>query len=91
MIDLVHKSATPLIQVQFINIDGFNTGEKAEIYWGIRLYELARAAGIKFYVWGNLDYTLRKGNYDPKFRCGHYDGKGRVGGKYPQQGLLIQG
>ncbi len=66
-----------------MNIDGFNCGEKAEIFWGIRAYEIALAAGLKFYVWGNLDYALKKANWDAKFRCGHYDGKGRVGGKFP--------
>jgi len=41
---------------------------------------LAREEGIKFFVWGNLDYGYKKADYDPKFRCAHYDGKGRVGG-----------
>jgi len=63
----------------FVNIDGFNTGEKNELYWGIRCYELAVLAGIKFFVWGNLDYVSKKANFDPKVRAGHYDGKGRVG------------
>ncbi|KUJ10499.1 NAD(P)-binding protein [Mollisia scopiformis] len=63
----------------FVNIDGFNTGEKTEIYWAIRSYEIAIETGIKFFVYGNLDYTLKKSGYDPKFRTGHYDGKGRVG------------
>ncbi|KAE8442506.1 hypothetical protein EG329_003287 [Mollisiaceae sp. DMI_Dod_QoI] len=63
----------------FVNIDGFNTGEKAEIYWAIRTYEIAIESGIKFFVYGNLDYTLKKSGYDSKFRAGHYDGKGRVG------------
>lgn len=63
----------------FVNIDGFNTGEKAEIYWAIRSYEIAIESGIKFFVYGNLDYTLKKSGYDSKFRTGHYDGKGRVG------------
>ncbi|RGP66754.1 hypothetical protein FSPOR_6494 [Fusarium sporotrichioides] len=62
----------------FINIDGFNTGEKTEIYWTIRSYELAIESGIKFFVFGNLDYGYKKSGYDPKFRCGHYDGKGRM-------------
>jgi hypothetical protein len=66
---------------QFVNIDGSNCGEKAELFWGIRAYEIALAVGVKFYVWGNLDYGLKKGNWNPKFRCGTYDGKGRVGGK----------
>lgn len=63
----------------FVNIDGFNTGEKTEIYWAIRSYELALEEGIKFFVYGNLDYAYKKGGYDPRFRAGHYDGKGRIG------------
>jgi len=64
----------------FINIDGFNTGEKTEMYWAIRSYELAlEDKGIKFFVYGNLDFALKKSGYDPKFRTGHYDGKGRIG------------
>jgi hypothetical protein len=62
----------------FINIDGFNTGEKTEMYWAMRTYEIALEEGIKFFVYGNLDYALKKGGYDSKFRTGHYDGKGRV-------------
>ncbi|CAF3452369.1 hypothetical protein FGSG_07809 [Fusarium graminearum PH-1] len=62
----------------FINIDGFNTGEKTELFWTIRAYELAIECGIKFFVFGNLDYGYKKGGYDPKFRAGHYDAKGRL-------------
>ncbi|KAH7391630.1 hypothetical protein BKA64DRAFT_678081 [Cadophora sp. MPI-SDFR-AT-0126] len=63
----------------FVNIDGFNCGEKNETYWAIRAYELAIEEGIKFFVYGNLDYSLKKSGYDPKHRTGHYDGKGRMG------------
>jgi hypothetical protein len=63
----------------FVNIDGFNTGEKTEMYWAIRSYEIALEQGIKFFVYGNLDYTLKKSGYNSKFRTGHYDGKGRIG------------
>jgi nucleoside-diphosphate-sugar epimerase len=35
----------------FVNIDGFNTGEKGETYWAIRCYELALECGIKFFVY----------------------------------------
>ncbi len=63
----------------FVNIDGFNTGEKTEMYWAIRAYEIALEKGVKFFVYGNLDYTLKKAGYDSKFRTGHYDGKGRIG------------
>jgi hypothetical protein len=63
----------------FINIDGFNTGEKTEMYWAIRAYEIALEEGVKFFVYGNLDYTLKKAGYVSRFRTGHYDGKGRIG------------
>jgi hypothetical protein len=63
----------------YVNIDGFNTGEKTETYWAIRSYEIAIEEGIKFFVYGNLDYALKKSGYDSKFRSGHYDGKGRMG------------
>jgi hypothetical protein len=62
----------------YINIGGFNCGEKTELYWAIRAYELAQEEGIKFFVYGNLDYGYKKSGYEPKFRCGHYDGKGRI-------------
>jgi hypothetical protein len=63
----------------FVNIDGFNCGEKTETYWSMRAYELAIEEGIKFYVFGNLPYGYKLGGYDPKFRCGHVDAKGRIG------------
>ncbi len=63
----------------FVNLDGFNTGEKTEMYWAIRAYEIALEEGINFFVYGNLDYGLKKAGFDSKFRSGHYDGKGRIG------------
>ncbi|RDL38719.1 NAD(P)-binding protein [Venustampulla echinocandica] len=63
----------------FINIDGFSSGEKAEVFWAIRSYEIAIQEGIKFYVYANIDYATKKSGYDPKFRAGHLDGKGRIG------------
>lgn len=67
-------------QGDFINIDGFNTGEKTEMFWAIRAYELAiEVKNIQFFVYGNLDYVYKKSGCDSRFRCGHYDGKGRIG------------
>ncbi|MGO1164157.1 NmrA family NAD(P)-binding protein [Brucella sp. C7-11G] len=63
----------------FLNIDGFNAGEKTETYWAIRAYEVALEEGVRFFVYGNLDYTLKKAGYRSMFRTGHYDGKGRIG------------
>lgn len=31
----------------FVNLDGFQIGEKAEIFWGIRSYEISRLHGVK--------------------------------------------
>jgi hypothetical protein len=39
---------------------------------------LVAEEGIKFFVYGNLDYALKKSGYDSRFRTGHYDGKGRI-------------
>ncbi|RDW69877.1 NmrA-like family-containing protein 1 [Coleophoma cylindrospora] len=63
----------------FINIDGFNSGEKEETFWAMRIYELAVQQGIKFFVYGNLDFVTKKSGYDPLLKTAHYDGKGRVG------------
>ncbi|KAI1460125.1 NAD(P)-binding protein [Annulohypoxylon moriforme] len=63
----------------FVNIDGFNSGEKAEIFWTIRAYELAIEEGVKFFIHGNLDYVYKKSGFRPEFHGGHYDGKGRIG------------
>jgi hypothetical protein len=62
----------------YVNTDGFTIGEKMEMYWGFRIFEIAAEHGVKHYVWGNLDYLTKKGGYNPKYRCGHYDGKGRI-------------
>lgn len=39
-------------QYVFVNIDGFNSGEKTEMFWAIRAYEIALEEGIKFFVYG---------------------------------------
>jgi len=62
----------------FANTNGFAIGEKAEIYWGIRLYELAREFGVKHFIYAGLEYASKLGNFDPKYRTGHLDGKGKV-------------
>ncbi|EEU36403.1 uncharacterized protein NECHADRAFT_52693 [Fusarium vanettenii 77-13-4] len=57
---------------------GFRGAQYAFTFWAIRSYELALEEGIKFFVYGNLDFSYKKSGYDPKFRTGHYDGKGRI-------------
>ncbi len=63
-----------------VNTDGFAMGEKAETFWGIRLFELAARAGVKHFIYSGLDYNGKNSNYDPKFYVGHYEGKARVQG-----------
>ncbi|XMA09480.1 hypothetical protein WAI453_002271 [Rhynchosporium graminicola] len=66
------------VSYAFINTNGFAIGEKGETYWGIRMYELAREAGVKHFIWAGLICSSKLGNFDPKYKCGHLDGKGRV-------------
>ncbi|KEF57054.1 uncharacterized protein A1O9_07244 [Exophiala aquamarina CBS 119918] len=63
----------------FINTDGFAVGEIAETYWGIRLFEVARQAGVKHFVYSGLDSLAREPLYEAdKHYVGHYMGKARV-------------
>ncbi|KAB5515672.1 hypothetical protein GE09DRAFT_1013005 [Coniochaeta sp. 2T2.1] len=72
------REALKGVQYVFANTNGFAIGEMAEIYWGIRLYELAREFGVKHFVYAALEYASKLGNFDRKYRCGHVDGKGKV-------------
>ncbi|KFA80086.1 hypothetical protein S40288_09814 [Stachybotrys chartarum IBT 40288] len=66
------------VQLAFANTNGFAIGEKAEIYWGIRMYELAVQNGLEHFVWAGVDYGSKLGGFAPKYRCGHLDGKNKV-------------
>ena len=70
----------------FVNIDSFTIGEQAELFAGIRIFELAKQIGtLKHYVYSSLDYNLKKVNYNPVYHVAHYDGKGRVAEWMQQQ------
>lgn len=62
----------------FVNTDGFELGEQAETYWGIRLFELSRKANVKHLIYSGLDYASRDSGFDPSLYVGHYEGKARV-------------
>jgi hypothetical protein len=65
------------VTAAFVNTNGFAIGEKAEIYWGMRIFEIAKEEKtMRHYVWSSLDYALKLGEYDEKYKCSHYDGKG---------------
>ncbi|OBT46311.1 hypothetical protein VE00_02720 [Pseudogymnoascus sp. WSF 3629] len=66
------------IDATFVNTNGFAIGEKAEVYWGIRIYEIAYGAGVKHFIWASLAYSSKLAHFNPDFHCGHLDGKGKV-------------
>ncbi|OJJ46468.1 hypothetical protein ASPZODRAFT_132544 [Penicilliopsis zonata CBS 506.65] len=76
--ELTLRQALMGIDCVFVNTNGFAIGEKAEIYWGIRLYELAREFRLQHFIYAGLEYGSKLGGFDPKYRCGHLDGKGKV-------------
>ncbi|GJE91038.1 NmrA/HSCARG family protein [Phanerochaete sordida] len=63
----------------FVNTDSFTIGEQKEVFFGMRIFELAKQAKtVRHYVWSSLDYVAKKTGYNPKYRAEHYDGKARV-------------
>ncbi|CRK47150.1 hypothetical protein BN1723_007375 [Verticillium longisporum] len=63
----------------WVNTDGFTLGEKDELFYGFRAYEIARGEGVQHYVWANIEYVLGIVDYDEAYHCGHMDCKGRIG------------
>lgn len=62
----------------WVNTDGFTIGEKNELFYGIRAYEIARHERVQHYVYASTDYALKDANWDEKYHWGHNDSKGRV-------------
>ncbi|UQC79145.1 NmrA family protein [Colletotrichum lupini] len=62
----------------WVNTDGFTLGQKSELFYGIRAYEIARHEGVQHYVWAGTDYALKKSGWNEKYHWGHNDSKGRV-------------
>ncbi|KAF7329376.1 NmrA domain-containing protein [Mycena kentingensis (nom. inval.)] len=64
----------------FVNTNGSGIGEMAEIYTGIRIFEIAkRMPTLRHYIWSNLRHVSKNAGFDPDYRAEHMDGKGRVG------------
>ncbi|KAG7404028.1 NmrA-like family domain-containing protein 1 [Fusarium oxysporum f. sp. rapae] len=72
------QHAFDAVDLAWVNTNGFAIGEKNEIYWGIRMYEIARSRGVAHFQWASLPYVSKLGDFDPKYRTGHMDGKGKV-------------
>ncbi|KAF2851227.1 NAD(P)-binding protein [Plenodomus tracheiphilus IPT5] len=62
----------------WVNTDGFTIGEKNELFYGIRAYEIARHEGVQHYIYAGTDYALKDTNWDEEYHWGHNDAKGRV-------------
>lgn len=43
----------------WVNVDGFTVGEQKEMWSGMRIFELAKKAGVRHYVWSSLDYAFK--------------------------------
>jgi nucleoside-diphosphate-sugar epimerase len=80
--DATLREAFKGVDVAYVNTNGFILGQKNELYWGIRTFELAAEAGVKHYIWAGLPYVYKRSGYNPKYQVGHLDGKGRVNGTF---------
>ncbi|PNP56301.1 hypothetical protein THARTR1_03826 [Trichoderma harzianum] len=69
------------VHAVFVNTNGFAIGEKAEIFWGVRIYEIAYWAGVKHFVYSSLPFVSKKSGFNPKYRVPFADGKAKVVGK----------
>jgi len=69
------------VSFAYVNTNGFAIGEKNEIFWGIRIYEIARWAGVKHFIYSSLPYVSKNGDFDPSRRVPFVDGKAKVARK----------
>jgi hypothetical protein len=77
------KSAFEGVDLCYVNTNGFAIGEKNEIFWGIRMYEIACWAGVKHFIYSSLPYVSKNGGFDPERRVPFVDGKAKVSRTYP--------
>jgi hypothetical protein len=66
------------VSLCYVNTNGFAIGEKNEIFWGIRMFEIAQWADVKHFIYSALPYVTANGNFDPKRRVPFVDGKAKV-------------
>jgi uncharacterized protein YbjT (DUF2867 family) len=72
------RTAFSGVDYAFVNLNSWVLGIKNEIYWGIRIFELAVQCRVKHYIWSSLDNYFLQTCYDDSLRVGHYYGKGHV-------------
>ncbi|KAJ6144139.1 hypothetical protein N7470_008034 [Penicillium chermesinum] len=56
------------VDLAFVNTNSWSLGIKGEIYWGIRIYELAVQAGVKHFIWSSLDNFAVETRFDEELR-----------------------
>ncbi|KAJ6612837.1 hypothetical protein B0H10DRAFT_1951959 [Mycena sp. CBHHK59/15] len=66
------------------NKDGFTVGEMKAIYFGMRIFEIAKQSlSMRHYVWSNLPYPTKDTGFNPEYKVGQMDGKATMG-EWPQ-------
>ncbi|KAH6638716.1 NmrA family protein [Boeremia exigua] len=70
----------------WVNTDGFTLGEKAELFYGCRAYEIARHERVQHYVYSSADFALKDAGWNAEYHWGHNDAKGRVASYILAQG-----
>ena len=83
--ELALQRALQDIDYVWVNTNGFAIGEQAEMFWGVRIFELSAKAGVKHFVYSGMDSAYKLSGYDPKCRSGHYEGRAKVSGKGNRQ------
>jgi len=76
-------SAFKGVDLCFVNTNGFAIDEKNEIYWGIRIYEIARWSGIKHFLYSFLQHVTKNRDFNPKRRVPFVDKKAKVTRRSP--------
>jgi uncharacterized protein YbjT (DUF2867 family) len=72
------RKAFSEVDYAFVNLNSWALGIKNEIYWGIRIFEIAVQSRVKHYIWSSLDNYAHETRYDDLLRVVHYYGKGHV-------------
>jgi nucleoside-diphosphate-sugar epimerase len=68
--ELALQRALEDVDYVWVNTNGFALGEQAEMFWGIRMFELSVRAGVKHFVYSGMDSAYKLSGYDPKCRSG---------------------
>jgi uncharacterized protein YbjT (DUF2867 family) len=79
--ELALQRALQGVDYVWVNTNGFALGEQAEMFWGVRIFELSLRAGAKHFVHSGMNSAYKLSGYDPECRSGHYEGRAKVSGK----------